>query len=41
MGVLGFYYNGRLLGREENMFFDEHIWQFEIRRFLQSFIGAV
>lgn len=36
MGVLGFYYNGRLLGREENMFFDEHIWQFEIRRFLQA-----
>lgn len=36
MKVLDFYYKGRLLGREENMFFDEHIWQFEIRRFLQA-----
>lgn len=36
MKVLDWYYNDRLLGREENMFFDEHIWQFEIRRFLQA-----
>ena len=36
MKVLDFYYKDRLLGRTENMFFDEHIWQFEIRRFLQA-----
>ena len=36
MSTLDFYYHGRLLGRMENRFFDEHIWQFEIRRFLQA-----
>lgn len=36
MNVLSHYYNKRILGREENMFFDEHIWQFTIRRFLQA-----
>lgn len=36
MKVLSFYYDKRLLGYEENRFFDEHIWQFTIRRFLQA-----
>lgn len=36
MYVLSYYYNKRILGREENRFFDEHIWQFTIRRFLQA-----
>ena len=36
MKILAYYYDYRLLGREENRFFDEHIWQFEIRRFLQA-----
>lgn len=36
MDVLKHYYDNRLVGREENMFFDEHIWQFEVRRFLQA-----
>lgn len=36
MKILSYYYEGRILGREENMFFDEHIWQFTIRRFVQA-----
>ncbi len=36
MKVLAHYYDTRILGHEENMFFDEHIWQFTIRRFLQA-----
>lgn len=36
MNTLSSYYDGRMLGHEENMFFDEHTWQFTIRRFLQA-----
>lgn len=36
MDVLSQYYHSRILGREENMFFDEHFWQFSFRHFLQG-----
>lgn len=36
MNVLSEYYYSRILGCEENMFFDEHFWQFSFRHFLQG-----
>ena len=36
MDVIGKYYHSRFVGREENMYFDEHFWQFTFRRFLQG-----
>lgn len=36
MDVLSQYYYSRILGCEENRFFDEHFWQFSFRHFLQS-----
>lgn len=36
MNTISQYYNDRILGREENMFFDEHFWQFTFRHFLQG-----
>lgn len=36
MDVLSQYYHSRILGRQENMFFDEHFWQFTFRHFLQG-----
>ncbi|WP_300701566.1 DUF4962 domain-containing protein [Bacteroides sp.] len=36
MNTLTQYYTSRILGREENMFFDEHFWQFTFRHFLQG-----
>lgn len=36
MNTLSQYYHSRILGREENMFFDEHFWQFSFRHFLQG-----
>lgn len=36
MNTIAQYYNSRILGREENMFFDEHFWQFSFRHFLQG-----
>lgn len=36
MNILTQYYVSRILGREENMFFDEHFWQFSFRHFLQG-----
>lgn len=36
MDVISYYYHKRLLGHEENKFFDEHIWQFTFRQFLQG-----
>lgn len=36
LNVISQYYNSRILGREENMFFDEHFWQFTFRHFLQG-----
>ena len=36
MNTLTQYYTSRILGREENMFFDEHFWQFSFRHFLQG-----
>lgn len=36
MNTLSQYYTSRILGQEENMFFDEHFWQFSFRHFLQG-----
>lgn len=36
LNVISQYYHSRILGREENMFFDEHFWQFTFRHFLQG-----
>lgn len=36
MNTISQYYTSRILGREENMFFDEHFWQFSFRHFLQG-----
>ena len=34
--VMRQYCNGRLMGRLENRFYDEHIWQFTVRRLMQG-----
>lgn len=34
--VISRYYHERLVGQTENRFFDEHIWQFTVRRFVQG-----
>ena len=36
LSTIKLYYERRILGREENMFFDEHFWQFTLRHFLQG-----
>lgn len=34
--IVSHYCNGRLIGKLENRFYDEHIWQFTIRRLIQG-----
>ena len=36
LNTIRLYYNRRIVGREENQFFDEHFWQFTLRHFLQG-----
>lgn len=36
LNTISLYCKRRIVGREENMFFDEHFWQFTLRHFLQG-----